>query len=238
MTRSYESIFIKPTVDSDSGRGVISFHKQPGGSFFTSDGKTKLTVEFLNEYGTNQKDFILQAGLSQTEYISQFNPTSINTIRVCTYRSVKDNKVHATAAILRIGKKGSEIDNAHAGGLFVGIYPDGTLANYLCDQYGNRYHEFNGIDFQTTKFKIPDFPELLKFAESVGERIIHHRIVAHDICIDADGNFKLVEFNLRGFAPWVFQFSIGPAFDGYTDEIIEYCAKHRKDALKVYTELA
>lgn len=42
------------------------------------------------------RDFIIQECVEQSEYISQFNPSSVNTLRLSMYRSVKDNKCHIT----------------------------------------------------------------------------------------------------------------------------------------------
>lgn len=231
---SSERIFVKPATDSSSGVGVVSF-KRIEDRYYTSDGK-QFNCSFLNEYSKDYDDFIVQEGLTQHKYISQFNPTSINTIRIATYRSVKDNQVHVCAIIMRIGKIGSDVDNAHAGGLFVGVGKDGTIGSYACDQNGNKYSEFNGIDFENNCYKIPDFNKIMDFAVKVGQYIPHHRLLAQDIAITKDGSPRLVEFNLRGFSTWLFQFTSGPALGEYTDEVINYCATKKKNITKVFVE--
>lgn len=197
----------------------------------------KFDKHFLDKYSENHKDFIVQEGLTQSRYVSQFNPTSINMIRVATYRSVLDNKVHVVAIIMRMGKFGSEIDNAHAGGLFIGVDKHGKIGKYACDQYGNKYDEFNGLNFKSGEFIIPNFDKVIEFAKSVGEKIPHHRLLAQDIAIQANGEPCLVEFNIRAFSVWLFQFTSGNAFGEYTDEIIDYCAKNKKFVQKVFVEL-
>ena len=58
--------------------------------------------------------------------MAQFNSTSVNTLRIVVYRSVTDNNLYVTNSILRIGLKDSVIDNAHAGGVFIGIDNNGN----------------------------------------------------------------------------------------------------------------
>lgn len=230
-----ERIFVKPAVDSSSGRGVVCFKRTDESEYVNSEGQ-KLDEKFLTEYSKYYNDFIVQEGLTQSDYISQFNPTSINTIRIATYRSIKDNKAHVVAIIMRMGKTGSEVDNAHAGGLFIGIDKNGILGKYACDQNGNKYYSFNNLNFKTTEYRIPNFEKVLDFAKSVAEKIPHHRLLAQDIAIQANGEPCLVEFNIRAFAVWLFQFTSGAAFGEYADEIIDYCSKHKKSVNKVIIE--
>lgn len=228
-------IFIKPSVDTSSGKGICSFSLNQQGNFIDSEGCI-LGIDFFDNYKESNLNFIVQKGLTQSQFISQFNPTSINTIRIATYRSVIDNEVHICGIILRIGKMGAEVDNAHAGGMFIGVKMDGTLCKFACDQYGNTTKSFNGIDFHCSNFKIPNFDKILDFAKSIGKKIIHHRLIAMDICIEEDGTPKLVEFNIRGFSVWLFQFTVCPALGEYTDEIINYCKQHKKEVSKVHVE--
>lgn len=237
LTDNIDVLFIKPSTDSSSGHGVLRFSRNEKNILVCKENNKPFDVEFLDEYSKLNPNFIVQEALSQSEYISQFNPTSINTLRVATYRSVVDNQTHVCAIILRIGKNGASVDNAHAGGLFIGVSIDGMLGKYACDQYGNKYDSFNGIDFKNGNYRIPNFDKVISFAETVGGRILHHRLVAQDICLQANGEPCLVEFNIRAFSTWLFQFTTGPALGRYTDEIIKYCSMHKNEVRKVFVEL-
>ncbi len=236
LTEGVDTLFIKPATDSSSGHGVLKFSRNEKNILVCKDTNQQFNVDFLNEYGKSNSNFIVQMALTQSEYLSQFNPSSINTLRVATYKSVVDNRTHVCAIILRIGKKGASIDNAHAGGLFIGIGLDGTMGKYACDQYGNKYDTFNGIDFKNGNYRIPEFDKVISFAEKVGDKILHHRLVAQDICLQANGEPCLVEFNIRAYSTWLFQFTSGSAFGEYTDEIIDYCSKHKNEVRKVFVE--
>ena len=216
-------IILKPSVDGESGRGVLLF------DFFEKEQKWKarnsqdvLTVSFLiNHCGD---DIIIQESIEQHTDISFFNDSSVNTLRLGIYKSVKDDKSHVIGSIMRIGASGSIVDNAHCGGCFVGIAEDGKLAHTLCNQYGQTFTVFNGIDF-TKDYFYPEWEKVLSFAKDISERIIHHRLLALDIVVDKTGNPRLIEFNaIPGtFSTWLFQFTTGAAFGIYTDEVLEYC---------------
>lgn len=236
INQEEERVFIKPSVDSSSGEGVIGYARGENLKLYSMIDGTELNAPSLLTYINSNPDFILQRGLTQHPYVSQFNPSSINTIRIATYRSVIDGRSHFINAIIRIGKTGTFVDNAHAGGLFVGIDHDGTLGKYACDQYGNKYDTFNGINFKDHEYIIPEFDRIRKFSEEVASQLTHARLVAQDICIQEDGSLKLVEFNIRAFSSWLFQFTSGIALGEWTDEIIDYCVGNIDEIKKVIIE--
>ena len=225
-----DKIIIKPTVDSCSGNGVRLFQKKDN-LWHDMSSNDILSLEYLNEkYGTN---FIIQECLEQSDAMSYFNPTSVNTLRLTVYRSVKTNECHVPSAIIRIGANGSLVDNAHAGGGYVGInVKDGTLCKRVLNQYGESKTEFNGIDF-TKEHQILNWDKVIEFAKYIGNCIPHHRLLALDIMVDKSRTPRLIEFHCDAYGMWPFQFTSGPAFGEYTDEIIEYCRDNIQSAEKV-----
>lgn len=216
-------IVIKPSVDGESGRGVKLF-RYAQKQWREIGGDAPLTVAFLEaNYGA---DFIIQECLEQHEGLAYFNPTSVNTLRLSLYRSVKTNECAVTRAIIRIGGKDALVDNAHAGGGYVGINPDGSLCHRVLNQYGASCTEFNDIDF-TQQHTIPHWDRVVDFAKYIGANVPHHRLLALDIMLDKAGNPHLIEFNCKAYSMWLFQFTTGGALGDYTDEIIEYCCANR-----------
>ncbi len=222
-------VVIKPSVGSSSGRGVCFFCKIDN-DWFNLEDNARLTLDYLNE--NSGKDFIIQECLKQSEDINYYNSTSINTLRLSLYRSVKNNKCYVTNSIIRIGNKGSLVDNAHAGGAYVGILQDGTLTKKVLNQYGQTATEFNGIDF-TKDHNIPNFEEIKEFAKMIGSNLPHLRLLALDIMIDEKGRPRLIEFNCLDYSMWLFQFTSGSALGEYTDEIVEYCKNNLDKASKI-----
>ena len=221
-------IVIKPSVEGMSGRNVRIFYRTtdsaPGWREVGTDDILDLTY-IEKKYGSN---IIVQETAQQSDYISQFNSTSINTLRLAIYRSVSDNKCHVVGAIMRIGGKGSIVDNAHAGGCYVGIHPDGSFCHEVCDQYGQKQTLFNDIDF-TKDYYYPNWQEVIKFAKSVGHFVLHHRLLALDIVLDKNDKPHLIEFNVEGFSAWLFQYTAGVAFGNFTNEILDYCKNKQKE---------
>lgn len=216
-----KEVILKPSVDSCSGNGIIKFVRE--GDWFISQTKEKikLTFNFLKEYST---DFCLQETVHQHDFMKQLCPTSVNTIRLCVYRSVKDETINVIASIIRVGKDGSFVDNAHAGGMFTGVnVNNGVLGNFVVDQYGNKKTIWNGLDYTQNILTVPDWNKVLVFAKKVGRSILHHRLIAMDIAINENGDPKLIEYNLEGFSYWLYQLTGQEALGKYTDEIIDYC---------------
>lgn len=221
----------KPTIDSSSGNNILFFDKKDD-CYYSRDTQQKLELDALSkELGP---DFVLQEGQLQSEEMKVFNATSINTLRIATYFSVESQKPIVLNGVLRVGKQGAFVDNAHAGGCLIGINRDGKLQSFCSDQYGNRFSEFNGIDFSKQEFIIPNYEKVGEFAQNVAACLPHQRILALDIMLDQNNQPKLIEFNNYAFGVWAFQQTIGSLFGPYTDEIIDYCSEHKKEATRIY----
>ena len=215
-----EMFILKPTVDTCSGKGVLMFKKQ--NERYVSSKGILFSDEFLNEYGD---DYVIQEVIEQHPDLAKFNPTSVNTLRICTYRSVNDESVTVTGALIRIGKSGEVVDNAHAGGCFVGIdLESGNLLHYACDQYGNKYETWNGVSFSENHI-IPHWNKVKEFAEKIASYNKHSRLLALDLTVDKLGIPRVIEINIDGFSYWLFQFCGQDVFNGEVQSVIDYCNK-------------
>ncbi len=214
-----ERMILKPSIDSSSGQGIELFTLKD--SVYSNSKGDILSDDYLLNYS---KNFVLQEAIEQHQDLAVFNKSSLNSIRIATYRSIKDETPHVLSAILRIGKTGSTVDNAHAGGRYIGIdISSGKLGSYTCNQYGNKSSTWNDIDFSKSIYFIPEWEKVLAFAEEVTRKIYHHRLLALDITVTKDGVPKLIEFNLGGFSYWLFEFTNQKPLGEFTDEIICYC---------------
>lgn len=215
-----DKLIVKPTIEGMSGRGIMMLYKEESRWKYAGQ---EVNIDIFLQKGAN---FIIQECVLQHQYISQFNPSSVNTLRLTLYRSVKTDECVVTSAIMRIGGKGSVVDNAHAGGGYIGInVENGKLYHKVLDQWGESREVFNEIDFRLD-YALPHWDRVLDFAKSIGNYVPHHRLLALDLVLDKDGNPKLIEFNVEYYSAWLFQFTTGGALGKYTDEIIEYCREH------------
>ena len=215
-------VILKLSLDSSSGRNIMKFVPKDNRYVSSNSDETILDGEFLIRYG---KDWVLQEALSQHQYISQFCSSSVNTMRICTYRSVKDEQVYLTAAAIRIGHQGSVVDNLHAGGGFVGIeVATGNLMHEVFDQYGNRTETLNGINFKKGAYAIPNWEQVCDFSKRVAAANRHCRLIALDVALTEDGTPKLIEWNVTpySFSYWIPMMIGVTPFGDKTEEIVEY----------------
>ncbi|MCO4820844.1 MAG: hypothetical protein KC469_02170, partial [Flavobacteriaceae bacterium] len=103
-----EQIFCKP-IDGIMGENIFVITKN-------TYQKTEDNVMDL----VFSKAFIFQELIVQHDVLKTINYSSINTLRVVTYKN-KKNEVEILSGFIRIGRKGAIIDNAHAGGIVAPI---------------------------------------------------------------------------------------------------------------------
>ena len=216
--------FVKPTRDSNSSRGTSSINFDNGKWYLGKERNHDLTINDI--IALSGRNFIIQPFQKQHAEMSKFCSTSINPLRIITYKSVTDDKVHVMrGAMIRIGAQGEENDGTHGNGKYVGINQDGTLKHDVLDYLGHVTHEFNGIDFRND-YTIPGWDKACKVVTHIAEQVIHHRLLAFDVMIDEKGEPIVFEYNINSFSIWLPQFVGELSFDEYTDEVIEYCKKN------------
>lgn len=218
-----DRVIVKPAKEL-GGRGIMFFKRING--VLVNEENEQLTLEYL--YRKYQEDYLIQECFTQSDYIAQFNPTSVNSIRVNTYRDVKTGELHILGAVLRIGGIGSTVDNASQGGGFVGIDNNGKLGDCAYDKYGHQYRVYNDIDLSKSEFIIPNWDKVKEFAIKISKRLPHMRLFALDIVLDKTNTPKLIEVNSNNFCVYLLQLAKQPVFGEFTDDIIEYCMQNKQ----------
>ncbi len=212
-------LILKPALFSGSGRSIMKLVLKEDGYY--SD-QTKITTEFLEKFG---KDFVIQKFIKQHPYFSKFNPESNNTLRILTYRSVKDDKIHTLHTMLRIGKRGSFLDHDNNGGVTILIHDDDRLNDFACDIFGNKVDVFNDIKFSEMQ-KVPFVEETKKMAINIASKVFYGRILAQDFTIDETGKPLLLEVNCWGNGISQYQMQNGSVFKEFTGEVLDYCVQN------------
>lgn len=213
----YDKFVIKPSIETGGGKNVqiVDISK------LDNEKKVSLIKDFFKVY---KKDFIVQEVINQTQELQQFNPDSLNTIRLMSLNI--NNKVSVLSAFLRIGAKGMVIDNLSSGGMFVGINSSGQLKDYALNRKWERIKESpSGIKFKNQKINSYD-----KIVNSV--KVLHASIplvclIAWDITIDKQGEVIIVEINLNSGNPVSHQCCNGPLFKERTKEVIDYVLENQ-----------
>lgn len=218
-----DEVAVKPSR-STWGKGFALFGWK-NGSWVNSEGDVLSLPYLWSHYG---KNWMIQECLHQCDFMAQFNSTSVNTIRITCYRSVRTGELVTLNAVLRIGCKGAVVDNVSSGGMFVEIKDDGTLGKKVFDNYGKESVMHNGIDFSASDYRIPHYEKVKEFVINIAKRMPHMSLFANDVMIDENRNPRLVEVNTQGFLVRFYHFCSHPAFGKYTDEIIEFCKEEYK----------
>jgi hypothetical protein len=212
-------VIIKKTYDTGGGLNVGLF-VYSNGIFHDQTRKMNYTLDTLTDlFGF---DYVIQEYIQQHDFYSRFNPSSINTIRIFTYRSVKNNVVIPLQAVFRIGRPGKITDNQASGGISCGINREGTMNDFAIDKYGNKYLESNGIRFSDID-KVYMFEEMSVMAIRIAQKQFYSRLLGFDFCVDNLGKVRLLEINNSNIETNFLQMNNGPLFGSYTEEIVQYC---------------
>lgn len=214
-----ERAIIKPTLDSCQGRNVKCFSTKES----KLKGETKSVRELFQKYNRN---FIVQEVIRQHPVIAALNPTSVNTIRVVTYR--RGNEIIHLSSILRVGRDGEIVDNGHAGGFCCGIKEDGCLKpeGYVVSKNQIRQKTDSGVAFEG--IKIPEYNKILMTARDLHFRLPYLNLVGWDFSVDEHNEVVLIEFNTEPDIEMM-QLPNGPVLGEYTDEILRIVSHLRYD---------
>jgi hypothetical protein len=215
-----ERLVIKPTMDSGGGKAVRVVKVTDAGPEINPPAPGVTTLPGLfSLYGGN---FIIQKYIRQHPWFARFNESSLNTIRVLTYRSISDEKVHVLHRLLRAGRPGSVVDNQSSGGIACAIDAGGRLMNYGIDKSGTRHPGTQSIGFGEAG-EVPFMKEITATALEVASCYRYSRLLGLDFAVNAEGEVILIEVNDSNNEINFFQMSSGPLFGEFTGEVAEGC---------------
>ena len=199
-----EELFIKQATESDGGQGVFYYNRK---------------IDLEDIIGKISGDIVIQRPVKQHKLLENINKSSVNTIRAISLLSSSGLKIYS--CILRMGIKGSKIDNASKGGITCGITKEGKLKGVAYSKGGERFteHPDSGIVF--LDYEIPGFNKIIECIPKLHYRIPHFRLVSWDFAIDESMNPILIEANLHYGELDFHQLNNGPIFGKDTYKILE-----------------
>lgn len=204
-----QNTILKPSVETFGGHGVQMVA-----------GETD-RQEYETLFEKYSRDYTFQKVVTQHPVMAQFNPSSVNTVRVVTYRNFSGER-KVLYACMRFGGEGSVMDNVCSGGGYTGVNVDTGL---LTDR--KRYSYFI-MDAPMLPDHIPSgvpcWDKIKTAALALHRRIPQLGIVGWDFTLTPDETPLLIEFNPR---PGVgLQQAVGPMFSKEDlDEIMEHVSK-------------
>lgn len=208
-------LMIKPAKDSNSGRGI---------SLIERNTPVDKIIDIIENYPTH---FVIQKIVKQSEFTSQFNPSSLNTFRVLTL--LINGKFSICYTILKLGAPGRFVDNGANGGLWVGVNKDGVLKDWGTTFKAEFHKEHNGVILANKT--VPNFDKIVSFAKKAHLHIPMCGLVGWDIALDSTNNPLLIEANMWWPGLSYGEICSGPAFGDRTLEVVDYCKSNKLDIL-------
>lgn len=178
----HERFLLKPIVGT-IGAGVRLVNRE-------DCSNSELLQTCLAERGAMLEELIVQSA-----QMSSLNSSSVNTVRMpCV---LCEDGVHVLAPFIRMGRAGSLIDNAGAGGIFAGVDSDtGIVVSKGTDKKANRYIRHPDTGAQIVGFKIPRWNEALNLVSELSRVLPEQRFIGWDLAL-TDGGWAVVEGNAR-----------------------------------------
>ena len=200
---------LKPSVETFGGHGVMKVSGQ----------SSRQDYEAL--FDKYRYDFTFQKIVEQHPLMAQFNPSSVNTVRVVTYRDFKGLR-KVLYACMRFGSQGSVMDNVCSGGGYTGVNVE---TGRLTDRKRYSYYV---MDVPELADEVPNeihcWDKIKAAALALHGRIPQLGVVGWDFSLTPDEVPMLIEFNPR---PGVgLQQAVGPMFSREElDEIMKHVSK-------------
>ena len=209
-------VFFAKAVRQSGGEGIRKIDS-------SGEQINELCKEF-REHGN-----ILEGVIPQHHLMSEFNPDSVNTIRICTLADA-DDEVHIMGAAVRFGRKGKDIDNYHQGGMCALVDKDsGTIISDAIDRSGTLHSMHPDSQKAFKGFRIPCWEEMKSLTKELAVFCMDKdRFIGWDLAVTSDGAIELVEGNSRsGFDILQAQDMTGrkALFDRYVDGLKERFGK-------------
>jgi hypothetical protein len=142
----------------------------------------------------SSKNFIAEELITACKEIAEFNPDSLNTLRVVTFWNGR--RFNLIGSFLRMGVKGSHIDNAHAGGVFARVnVKTGEIDTEGITTTGERFIDHPTSHKTIYGFRIPCWEDIIDTCRQAARSIPEAKIVGWDIAIRKDYTIVIIEGN-------------------------------------------
>lgn len=232
LEESRSDVLILKTSNLGGGRGI----------FFLDRGATRSDVEdtltelnkaastapqmFLEESAFRAHEFpersafVAQKLLEQSDFMKQFNPLSVNTMRITSL--IWKGEVRVLAALIRVGREGNQVDNFSQGGSVLGV----DLRTGVCNSWALTYEKERvtrlpgGVDLAAQELRVPGFDAALDLVRAMHARIPYSRMISWDIALDRDDQPVLIENNFAGMIQ-IHEAVTGPLFGELLDELLD-----------------
>lgn len=207
LCQNMEKVVIKPSRKS-KGKGILLISIKDG----ITNVEGKNITQLFKEY---KKDFLIQDWVRQHKDMAALNPTSVNTIRILSYRSGMD--ILIIYSVVRIGRNGQVIDNQCAGGISTTIDKEGKLGKIAFGGYVEDNIDKTDTGIVLEGYQLPSYDKAIEMVKRLHLKLPFFNIVGWDVAIQENGEPVLIEFNTN---PGLSQSAFGSGMGEYTERII------------------
>lgn len=168
---------IKP-LNMNSGKGI----------------KVMSSIQDILDYvKTLRRDVIIEEVIVQDKSMAAFNNSSVNTLRIQT-ANYGNGEIDVLWPCFRMGRAGSVVDNAGAGGIFSAIDVNTGKTIAAVDESRNIWKVHPDSKKELVGFTIPRWQEAIAFAKKLAKAIPDAGFVAWDLALTKRG-WVMVEGN-------------------------------------------
>lgn len=207
LCQNMEKVIIKPARKSE-GQDVQFFNVKDG----VTDLSRKTIGQLFKEY---KQDFLIQDWVRQHKDMAALNPTSVNTMRILSYRSGME--VLIIYSVVRIGRSGSIVDNQCAGGISTTISETGCLGKVAFGGFSKDNITKTDTGIVLEGYRLPSYDRAIEMVKRLHLKLPFFNIVGWDVAIQEDGEPVLIEFNTN---PGLSQSAFCSGMGRYTERII------------------
>jgi len=153
-----------------------------------------------------RRQFLLEEFLTQDPVMASLCPTSVNTLRMITFRDGED--VRTLARVLKMGN-GGDVDNFSGGGMYTMLEEDGEAKHPAFDDAGGIFstHPLTGTSI--VGFRVPQWQAVERLVDSLARTVPEIPYVGWDIALTptgpvvVEGNYNTGVFQLKPTATGV-----------------------------------
>lgn len=188
--------------------------------------RNDLTPEWIEQNGG--ESYIVQKRIEQCDFTAQFNPSSINTVRMMTMRCPWSGEIVVCRSMMRLGVTDAVIDNMMKGGLCVCVGDKGQLGKHAYDYDGRRFekHPVSGLTFEGLTH--PGYMKMVETAKAIHSKILDFNLLSFDLVQRKDGSICVVEINATSEGITQLQYDFGGLFGKYTEQVVDWCVAHQR----------
>lgn len=178
---NHDTFFVKQNIGS-GGNGIVKYNSK----------EIKDVEDFYQTI--KGKSFLLEEAINQHESLAEFNPTSVNTIRVVTIRD--ESEVHIMDAVLRMGNGDKSTDNFHQHGLAMKLdVKNGKVVSPAIDKSNNKYEYHPLSNKKLVGYVVPNWDKVIDTVTRASKVSKEVRYVGWDVAILANGEVSIIEGN-------------------------------------------